>query len=328
MHRFLKSLEKSHEEITSVLHLKSIVNKTFFAMDLEKSRDGDFLAKYKRVDIGPLGFFGCYTSTSLIGVRRLKDIRGDVNRDHCLIYFPIKMQTGEPCWHYQGGKQSEGGEKIITMVEGCREYRVHRPTYMGLTLIVPRSLLQKRLPRLSQYCITPYDASRGPFALAWDLIMSVWYNHDSLSESSKLHYSSVIVDFLVFGFVQEETLSDTASWNTKDTYLHRALHYIDAHISSPAIGPDVIAENLGIKRRYLYEIFDNHEKTLAAVIRDKRLERCHETLNDQRMADLTITEIAYRWGFASYPHFSRLFKEKYAISPRDVPRPSRQKQAS
>lgn len=318
MNRFLKTLEnsKSHKEVSSIQEHSSVISKTFFRMELEKPENVEFHAKFKSVDIGPLSFFGCYTNTPLVGVRRINDIDKDVNQDHCLIYLPIKMTPGEQCWHYQGGKQSMGGERIITIVEGSREYRVHRPNFLGLTLIVPYSLLQARLPRLTQYCITPHDATKGNFALAWDFIMSVWFNHESLSEQNKLHYANTIIDLLVVALESEGCEMCLEEGNTKEAYLQRALQYIDDHISSPVICPDVIAENLGIKKRYLYEVFGDYEKSLGTVIREKRLERCYDALSSQCMAKLSVTEIAYRWGFTSYTHFSKVFKEKYNISPK------------
>ncbi|MFG2307054.1 AraC family transcriptional regulator [Actinacidiphila glaucinigra] len=32
---------------------------------------------------------------------------------------------------------------------------------------------------------------------------------------------------------------------------------------------------------------------------------------------MTIEAIAHRWGFASAPHFSRVFKAAYGVSPRE-----------
>jgi AraC-like DNA-binding protein len=34
-------------------------------------------------------------------------------------------------------------------------------------------------------------------------------------------------------------------------------------------------------------------------------------------ASLSISEICFRWGFNGSAHFSRSFKERYGVSPRD-----------
>jgi AraC family transcriptional activator of tynA and feaB len=249
-------------------------------------------------------------------VRTYSDIINDVNQNHCLIYLPVEMSGNEPSWHYQGGKKSRGGERIITMVDGSKDYRVHRPGFLGITLIVPHALLQARLPRIQPYCIVPHDASDGSFALAWDFIMSVWFNQNSLGEQSKLRSANTIVDLLAHAFetVGQSQISSDSS--VRVAYLHKAIDYIDAHLADRCVRPEDVAEHLGIKKRYLYDIFSEHDKSLHTLVRDKRLERCHSTLQDISMSSLSITEVAFRWGFSSNAYFSREFKKKYGAAPR------------
>lgn len=318
MNAFLKTLQggEVRDQVNSIGDLKSVINKTFFTMELEKAENKQLAAQFKHVNIGPVGFVGIHTNCSIDGVRRCNDIDDDINKDHCLIYMPIKMGNGGQSWHYQGGKQARGGERIITIVEGSREYRVHRPSFLGLTLVIPNALLQARVPRFRQYCVTAHDASRGAFALTWDFIMSVWFNHTGLKSQDYLYYANSIVDLLVTALESDGKAPAVESNLTKSAYLQRALSFIDAHLNSTDISPELIARQLGIKKRYLYDVFNSHEQSLGTVIREKRLERCHQALADKKMANLSVTEIAYNWGFTSYTHFSRVFKEKYHISPR------------
>jgi len=49
---------------------------------------------------------------------------------------------------------------------------------------------------------------------------------------------------------------------------------------------------------------------------DALLQQNREDLASAAQRKRSITEIAFSWGFNSSPHFSRLFKERYGISPR------------
>jgi AraC-like DNA-binding protein len=51
--------------------------------------------------------------------------------------------------------------------------------------------------------------------------------------------------------------------------------------------------------------------TVAALIRQRRLERCHADLAG---TDHTVAAVAARWGFADPAHFSRLFKARYGYT--------------
>ena len=286
-------------------------------MQLETSGNDEFKAEFRTMELGPLRLFACHTNATLVGVRRYSDIANDENQSHCLIYLPVQMQGEQGSWHYQCGKESRGGERIITMVEGSRDYRVHRPGFLGITLIVPHALLLERLPRIQKYCIIPHDASTGSFALAWDFIMSLWFNQHSLDEHSRITYARTVIELLAVAFETSGTAQASQDKSVKIAYLQKALEYIDAQLGNRTIRPEDIASHLGIKKRYLYALFSEQDKSLHTLVRDKRLERCHATLQDSSMASLSITEIAFRWGFSSTAHFSRVFREKYSMSPRD-----------
>ena len=265
--------------------------------------------------MGQLSIIGCNTNHPVDGVRRYTDIGRDEHTDHCLIYMPIEMGESGRSWHYQGGKQAEGRARTMTFVEGNREYRVHRPPYVGLTLVVPIAMLREHLPNFEQLCIMPHDARTGALSIVWDLIMSVWTNHMTLTEKDKYYYADVIIKSLADALKPLQNMSSREDIS-KQTYLRKALEYVDIHISNPLLSPEMIADSMEISKRYLYEIFHGYEQTLGTVIREKRLEKCHAMLGRLDMKQLSVTEVAYRWGFSSYTHFSRVFKEKYSVSPR------------
>ncbi|MEH6611101.1 MAG: helix-turn-helix domain-containing protein [Halioglobus sp.] len=318
MHPLLATLRNNDacEQTQSVQNHGAVISNTFFRMHLESAQTSAFKAEFRTLDLGPLKLFACHTNAPLVGVRTYTDIVNDANQNHCLIYLPVEMSGGESSWHYQGGKESRGGERIITMVDGCKDYRVHRPEFLGITLIVPHALLQSRLAKIQPYCIVPHDASVGSFALAWDFIMSVWFNQNTLGEQTKLASANTIVELLAHAFESEGQTRMPGDSSVRVAYLHKAIDYIDAHLADRCIRPEDVAQHLGIKKRYLYDIFAENDKSLHTLVRDKRLERCHSTLKDISMSTLSITEIAFRWGFSSNAHFSRVFKKKYGVAPR------------
>lgn len=94
-------------------------------------------------------------------------------------------------------------------------------------------------------------------------------------------------------------------------------HFIDLHLSSPALSPATIAAAHHISVRYLHKLFHTQEQTVAGWIRRRRLERCHLDLADARQHARPIHAIAARWGFTDNAHFSRLFRATYGISASD-----------
>lgn len=70
--------------------------------------------------------------------------------------------------------------------------------------------------------------------------------------------------------------------------------------------------------RHLYRLFAGKGWTVTAWIRERRLEHCRSDITDPRLADWSITDIAFRWGFSDSSHFSHCFRNEFGVSPRQL----------
>ncbi|HEV2115174.1 MAG TPA: helix-turn-helix domain-containing protein [Terriglobales bacterium] len=94
-------------------------------------------------------------------------------------------------------------------------------------------------------------------------------------------------------------------------------NFIENHLAEPTLGPTAIAEAAGISVRHLHRLFSARGRRVAEWIRERRLERCRADFGDRRFSEKNITEIAFSWGFSDSAHFSRCFKERFGMSPRE-----------
>ena len=92
--------------------------------------------------------------------------------------------------------------------------------------------------------------------------------------------------------------------------------YIDANLRDPRLSPATIAKANALSLRTLHRLFEPTDDSVSAVIRERRLSRCHSDL--RRGMDESVTAIAYRWGFRNISFFSRLFRERYGVSAREL----------
>ena len=92
------------------------------------------------------------------------------------------------------------------------------------------------------------------------------------------------------------------------------LAYVDRNLENCELCPAMIAAAHRISERYLHMLFANSQMRVSGWIRERRLARCAAALDDANQR-LTITEIAFHWGFKDSSHFSRLFKEYYGMPP-------------
>lgn len=87
--------------------------------------------------------------------------------------------------------------------------------------------------------------------------------------------------------------------------------------------PAELAARLNVSVRQLYRQFELEGDSIGRYIQRQRL---HCSARDLAQSDgnaLSITSIAYKWGFTDSAHFSRVFKRHYGMPPKDYRAQSR-----
>jgi AraC-like DNA-binding protein len=101
-------------------------------------------------------------------------------------------------------------------------------------------------------------------------------------------------------------------------HLLAAKEYIAAHLGDPDLCADVVARTLGMTPRHLNRAFAAEQTTVAKYIVARRLDRAKADLGASALAGHRIADIAFRWGFSSQAHFSRLFRARFGCSPTEM----------
>jgi len=96
--------------------------------------------------------------------------------------------------------------------------------------------------------------------------------------------------------------------------------YIERNLRDPDLRPTSIAAKMRLSSRYLRLIFAANEETVSAYILRRRLEECARELASPDLAHQSITQIAFGWGFNSGPHFTRSFRNRFDMAPREYRR--------
>ncbi|GGB29033.1 AraC family transcriptional regulator [Tistrella bauzanensis] len=103
----------------------------------------------------------------------------------------------------------------------------------------------------------------------------------------------------------------------REAQILRVKAHIERHLDDPALSPARIAAATGMSLRHLHGLFEPEGITLSQYVIAERLRRCRRDLASPVMAQRTITDIAFSWGFQNAAHFSRRFKAAYGTSPSD-----------
>jgi len=104
---------------------------------------------------------------------------------------------------------------------------------------------------------------------------------------------------------------------TQAAILHRLCQTIERRLDDPDLTPARVAETEGISERYLQKLFEGSGSSFTHYLRERRLQRTSAELSNPAEAHHSISEIAYRNGFNDSAHFSRAFRHRFGLSPRE-----------
>ncbi len=114
----------------------------------------------------------------------------------------------------------------------------------------------------------------------------------------------------------ELTREDITQTRLDDEFLRKAVQAVETHLSDPDFNVEALADEMCMSRANL------HRRMKAAsglsstdFIRDIRLKKAAQLFAMQ--PDVTITDVATRVGFATPRYFTKCFKEKFGVAPKD-----------
>jgi AraC-like DNA-binding protein len=141
---------------------------------------------------------------------------------------------------------------------------------------------------------------------------------DDLTSEQLRPVELALTEFLVANLAAEGSpAAQGGASAARAAHLHRVCQTIETMLADPELTLEQVAEADGISARSLQKLFAVAGQNFSTYLRHRRLERCRLDLTSPMFADLSISEICFRWGFNGSAHFSRAFKDRYGVSPRD-----------
>ena len=107
------------------------------------------------------------------------------------------------------------------------------------------------------------------------------------------------------GDLRRSLITDTSMFN-------RVVLHIERNIESQELSPQSICRHVGISRSQLYRLFVD-AGGVANYIRLCRLMKARAELTSASRQ--RIANVAYKYGFTSHAHFSRVFKQYFGYTP-------------
>ena len=211
-----------------------------------------------------------------------------------------------------GGKHFSVGPGQFVLLDNTRFYQMDMDTPHEIAdVMMPELWLQRYLPDVGSLLGKPLSASEGWGAPLGTLIETML---DGI-ETSPLPRSMVAEQLgtllaLATGF------HEPGESRHGGQLARRILRRIESDYADPELTPQKLAGEFGISKRYLQALLAGSGTSFVQELNATRLDRASDMLSEQRLASLPIGEIAWRCGFLDPGYFTRLFRKRFGVTPR------------
>lgn len=230
-------------------------------------------------------------------------------------YFLVSLQLAQNGAVEQGGRTAQLQSGDFALYSSIDPYVLRLPDHFRqLVIQMPREEMLRRLPDADLLTgrLVSGRSSIGELVgrSLLDFSRSCADQGEQLSECMQ----DTIFDLIVTGLSSLESVKYSLNSPERQILL-RANQIIKSRFADHSFNRIELAAMLGISVRRLSEVFRHSGTSIAASIREKRLQLIAERLRDGRYDRYTVSEIALGCGMNNLQHFSALFRNRFGMPP-------------
>jgi AraC-like DNA-binding protein len=268
------------------------------------------------------GFLGRISSTPVgaVAVNRVASQRHLVQRSRRNLaadgeawFFVNLHQAGHSILRQDGREQHvPAGE--LCFFDSTRPFDLDFVTDMGLTsFIVPRAALTARTVAATDAVVRPL-ATNGAGALLRSFAVALADTAASLTPVEAAAAGVMFIDLLALAVGATAAAREAARPAARQALFAAICADIRGRLHDPALDLAAVARRAGCAPRTLQTLFQEHGTSVSGYILEQRLLLAERQLGVGRAS---VTDIAYAAGFSDLSYFSRAFRRRFGMTPRD-----------
>lgn len=223
-------------------------------------------------------------------------------------YFAV-FQLDGTAGMAQGDNRVSLSAGDITLIDASRPSDfTYSESSRQLSLILPYPLVEQTL-RFNQVKCGHRIVATSPIAMLSHHLILDATRQKNLSQQESEATLEAVISLLRPAISHTEDCGDL-----HERIFRKTLDYIDDHIRSEDLCPELLAREVGMSLRGLYRMFAKKGLVVARYIKNRRLDLCAESLR-QSGAEQKLSALGYSWGFSDSSYFSTAFKSRFGISP-------------
>jgi AraC-like DNA-binding protein len=245
--------------------------------------------------------------------------RRHLARSPRLYSFLLQAQGSSVFYHYGHEARLSEGDFVLCDTGMPHHFETASPAVMIMVRVMPE-ILHEHLPALDQFCGMRLGRAVGVTNTTAAMVQSLSEQGDfaacpDYEGRVARHLLEMISISYTMGFNCRSSSTSAVARRRNDV-----VRYIEDHLRDPTLTAESVADGVHISPRYLRAIFSESGEKVSDYIRRRRVEECARKMRDPAWAGHSLMKIAFSSGFNSAAHFSRCFRDRFNVSPRQYRR--------
>lgn len=287
---------------------QDIIRENFVALDIVADRRASFRGRVRSTELGHLHVASVWSGPQSC-TRTTQLARADDD-----VYLQVGLLTQGAAVVQQDGREAVLAPGDFALYETDRAFcwRLEQDWEL-LVLTWPRGCVQLGDTASQTLTARRLSGGEGLGAIVGRMLRDLVVAPPSLSVDGEVRLGNEVLDLVTT--VAQEEVRPTAPQRSGDDLMRRIDDYIVQRLGDPDLSPTDVAAAHFISTRHLHRLFALRQSTVSRHIQHLRLERARLELRHPGRQDRSITDIAWRWGFADLATFSRAFRAAYGTTP-------------
>jgi AraC-like DNA-binding protein len=228
--------------------------------------------------------------------------------DQLLIYLQIEGSVDQDC----AGRRGRLEEGDVGIVDYARASHSVGTDYANLGIAAARESVPAALLALEPHGLI-FPRGSGAARLIGAAMQEFYAQADHLTVSeAEAAIESIVI--LTTACARTELPGD--EWDHVKSRRKATLDYIDEHLENAQLGPEEVADAVNVSRASLYRLLAA-EGGIRAVLLKRRLDEALRLMLEDNKDDRSLKEIVKRCGFGGSSQFTRAFRARFGMSPRE-----------
>jgi AraC family transcriptional regulator, positive regulator of tynA and feaB len=217
----------------------------------------------------------------------------------------------------QDGRKCRVERDHMFLVDTSRPFLIETGQIRTDAIFVDSAVLLGILPETGGMTARAIHTGEGAGAIFKSFLDEMFTRRDSLDEHAANEVAAAVPHLIAASLTSSlnRQWANPTTWRSQ--HRQRVVDCIHRRVRDGTLDAAAIAEEVELSVRYVYDLFAETEQSVMNYVWALRLERARAELACPTLRRRSIGEIAFNWGFNHLSHFSRAFRKRYGVSPRE-----------